>query len=138
MTVTESHLTLVFSCTVQSMEFYRPKYWNGQLFSPADLPNPGTELRYPALWVNSLPAGLPGKPKNTGVASLLLLQGIFLTQELNHGLLHFRQLSDQLSYQAHSNRTKALNIHLQGPWINFMYSFLSTNLYTHYFNNICS
>ena len=30
---------------------------------------------------DSLPAGPPGKPKNTGVGSLSLLQGIFLTQE---------------------------------------------------------
>ena len=29
-----------------------------------------------------------GKPKNTGVGSLALLQGIFLTQELNQSLLH--------------------------------------------------
>ena len=29
-----------------------------------------------------------GKPKNIGVGSLSLLQGIFLTQELNRGLLH--------------------------------------------------
>ena len=33
-----------------------------------------------------------GKPKNTGVGSLSLLQWIFLTQELNQGLLHCRQI----------------------------------------------
>ena len=33
--------------------------------------------------MNSLPVEPPGKPKNTGVDSLSLLQGIFLTQELN-------------------------------------------------------
>ena len=49
--------------------------------------------------VNSLPAEPPGKPKNTGVGSLSLLQGIFQTQESNRGLLHCRQILYQLSYQ---------------------------------------
>ena len=33
------------------------------------------------------------------MGSLSLLQGIFLTQELNWGLLHCRQIHDQLGYQ---------------------------------------
>ena len=66
---------------------------------PVDLTNPGSS----ALQVDSLPAKLPGKPNNTGVGSLSLLQGIFLTQELNRGLLHCRQILYQLSYQG-------------GPW----------------------
>ena len=37
---------------------------------------------------DSLPAEPQEKPKNTGVGSLPLLQEIFLTQELNKGLLH--------------------------------------------------
>ena len=61
--------------------------------------NPEMEPRFPALQVDSLPAEPPGKPKNTGVCSLSLLQGIFLTQELNQGLLHCRQILYQLSYQ---------------------------------------
>ena len=44
-----------------------------------DLPNPGIEARSPALQVDSLPAESQGKPKNTGVGSLSLLQQIFLT-----------------------------------------------------------
>ena len=36
---------------------------------------------------------------NAGVGSLSFLQGIFLTQELNQGLLHCRQILYQLSYQ---------------------------------------
>ena len=36
---------------------------------------------------------------NTRVGSLSLLQGIFLTQESNRGLLHCRQILYQLSYQ---------------------------------------
>ena len=48
--------------------------------SPGDLPNPGTKPRSPALQADSLPAEPQGKPKNTGVDSLSLLQGIFPTQ----------------------------------------------------------
>ena len=51
--------------------------------SPGDLPKPGTEPRCPALQADSLLSEPPGKPKNTGVGSLSLLHGIFLTQELN-------------------------------------------------------
>ena len=40
-----------------------------------------------------------GKPKNTGVGSLSLLQRIFPIQESNWGLLHCRQILYQLSYQ---------------------------------------
>ena len=39
------------------------------------------------------------KPKNTGVGSLVLLQGILWTQELNWALLHCRQILYQLRYQ---------------------------------------
>ena len=62
------------------------------------LPNPGTEPRSPILQAYSLPAEPPGKPKKTGVGNLSLLQGIFLTQELNQGLLHCRWILYQLSY----------------------------------------
>ena len=41
----------------------------------------------------------PGKPKNTGVGSLSLLQGNFLTQESNQDLQHCRQIVYQLNYQ---------------------------------------
>ena len=44
----------------------------------------------PELKVDSLPAEPPGKSMNIEVGSLSLLQGIFLTQELNWGLLHFQ------------------------------------------------
>ena len=51
------------------------------------------------LWADSLPAEPQGKPKNTGVGSLSLLQGIFPTQGSNPGLLHCRQILCQLSHQ---------------------------------------
>ena len=47
----------------------------------------------------SLPAEPQGKPKNTGVGSLSLLQWIFPTQESNRGLLHCRWILYHLSYQ---------------------------------------
>ena len=82
------------------MAFSRPEYWNGYPFpSPGDLPNTGMKPRSPALQVDSLPAEPQGKPKNTGVGSLSLLQQIFLIQELNWGLLHCRRILYQLSYQ---------------------------------------
>ena len=82
------------------MEFSRPEYWNGQPFtSPGDLPNLGIELVSPPMQADSLPAEPPGKPKNTGVGSLSLLQRIFLSQESNRGLLHCRRILYQLNYQ---------------------------------------
>ena len=64
----------------------------GLALSPGNLPNPGIELRSPALQVGSLPVEPQGKPKNTGVGSLSLLQGIFPTQELKRSLLHCKRI----------------------------------------------
>ena len=64
-----------------SIEFFRQEYWSGlPCPPPGDLPNPEIEPRSPTLQVDSLLSEPPGKPKNTGVGSLSLLQGIFLTQ----------------------------------------------------------
>ena len=52
-----------------------------------------------ALQVDSLPSEPAEKPKNIGVCSLLLLQGLFLTQELNWGLPNCRQILYRLSQQ---------------------------------------
>ena len=77
--------------------------WGGQPFrSPGDLPNQGGEPRSPSVQADSVPAEPPGKPKNTGVGTLSLLQRIFLTQELNRGLLQCRWILYQLSYQGRS------------------------------------
>ena len=51
------------------------------------------------LQADSVPAEPPGKPKNTGVGSVSLLQRIFPTQESNWGLLDCRQILYQLSHQ---------------------------------------
>ena len=54
----------------------RQEYWSGFPCPPSgDLPNPDIKTRSSALQADSLPYELPGKPKNTGVGSLSLLQG---------------------------------------------------------------
>ena len=75
---------------------------------------PGIKPRSPALQLDSLPSEPPGKPKNTRMGSLPLLQGIFPTQELNQGLLHCMWILYQLSYQGspYLTYTKLKNIFL--------------------------
>ena len=74
-----------------SMGFSRPEYWSGlPCPPPGDRPNPGIEPRSHTLQVDSLLSVSPGKPKNTGVGSLSLLQWNFLAQESNQDLLHCR------------------------------------------------
>ena len=46
---------------------------------------------------SSVHGDFPGK--NTGVGCHFFLQGIFLTQELNPGLLNYKQILYQLSYE---------------------------------------
>ena len=54
---------------------------------------PRDQTQVSRLQVDFLPAEPPaGKPKNTGMGSLSLLQGNFPTQESNWGLLHCRQI----------------------------------------------
>ena len=60
--------------------------------------------------MDSLPAEPQGKPKNTGAGSLSLLQQIFLTQELNWGLLHCRWILYQLSYLGSPNESESRSI----------------------------
>ena len=76
------------------------EYWSGlPCPPPEDLPNPGIKPTFPTLKADSLSSKAPGKPKNTGVGSLSLLQQIFLTQEVNQSLLHCRWSLYQLSYE---------------------------------------
>ena len=60
------------------MGFSRQEYWSVQPFpSPRDLPNPEIKSRSPALQVDSLPSGPPGKPnrgQQTMACGLLILQ----------------------------------------------------------------
>ena len=61
-----------------------------QISRGSSQPRDGTQVS--CIAGDSLPAEPQGKPKNTGVGSLPLLQEIFLTQESNQGLLHCRQI----------------------------------------------
>ena len=91
--------------------FSRQEYWSElPCPPPGNLPNPGIEPISPTLQVDSLSSEPPGKPKNTGMDSLSLLQRIFLTQELNWGLLHCRGLLYQPSYQG--NRFTSIHIYM--------------------------
>ena len=58
---------------------------------------------------------------NAGLGSLSILQGIFLTQESNRSLLHFRQILYQLSSQ------KALNSLISSS--NFLVTSLRFSMY---------
>ena len=60
---------------------------------------PWIKPRSPTLQADSLPAEPQGQPKNTGVGSLPLLQGVFPTQESNQGLQYCRRILYQLSPQ---------------------------------------
>ena len=68
---------------------------------------PRDQTGSPALQADSLPVEPKGKPKNTGMGSLSLLQWIFLTQELNRGLLHCKLILYQLSYQGTWNMVRS-------------------------------
>ena len=65
--------------------------------------NPGIEPRSPTLQVDSLLSESPEKHKNAGVGSLSFFQGIFPSQESDLGLLHCRQILNQLSFQGSPN-----------------------------------
>ena len=77
----------------------RQEYWSGMPYPPpGNLPNPGIKPRSTTVQADSLLSEPPGKPKNTGVGSLSLLQGIFLTQESDWGFQHCRWILYPLSY----------------------------------------
>ena len=98
--------------------FSRQEYRNGlPCPPPGGLPDPRVKPRSPTLQVDSLPAEPPEKPKNTGVGSLSLLQGTFLTQESNQGLLLYRWILYQLSYQG------SVYIHML-PWYIYTYIYV--------------
>ena len=81
--------------------------------SPGNHSNPEIKPRSPTLQEDSLSSEPPWKPKNTGVGSLSLLQGNFLTQELNWGLLNHRQILYQLSYPGSpQKKSKTYQIYL--------------------------
>ena len=67
--------------------------------SSVDLPKPGLKPRSPMLQENFLLSKSQGKSMNTGVGSLSLPQGVFLSQKSNQVFLHCKQILYQLGYQ---------------------------------------
>ena len=98
--VTQSCPTLCDSMnyTVHGILQARTLEWVAFPFSRGSS-QPRDRTKVSALQADSLPAEPQGKPKNTGVGSLSLLQWIFPTQESNQGLLHCRPILYHLSYQ---------------------------------------
>ena len=87
-----------------SMGILPARTWRRLPCTPSgDLPDTGIEPSSPTLQADSLPSEPPGKPKNTGVSSISLIQGNFPTQESNRGLLHCKQILYQLSYLGSPN-----------------------------------
>ena len=113
------------------MEFSRPVLEWVAMPSSGDLPNPGIKTRSSALEAYSLPTEPPGKPKNPGVGSLFLLQWIFLTQELNWGLLNCRWILYHLSYQGTSLWEDKISRNGYRGWLyNILNTLNSTELFT--------
>ena len=87
------------SNSLQPRGLYIP--WNspGQNTGVGSLSLLQIKPKSPTLQADFLPAEPRGNPKNTGVGNLSFLQGIFLAQALNQGLLNCRWTIYQLSYQ---------------------------------------
>ena len=62
------------------------------------------------IWQNQYNIVKLKKKKNTGVGCHFLLQGIFLTQGLNPGLLHCRQILFHLSHQGSTTKRLILTM----------------------------
>ena len=62
------------------------------MLSSEDLSNLGIEPTSFTLQADSSPFEPPGRPKNTGMDSLSLQEGNFLTLELNQVILRCRQI----------------------------------------------
>ena len=105
MSVTFSPTLFSFSFSVSFAYFTlkKVKVWVTQscptLCNPMDCSPPGSSVHI-----------IPSQGKNTGMGSHSLLQGIFLTQALNPGLLHCRQILYRLSYQGSPALRKTINI----------------------------
>ena len=62
---------------------------------------------------DSLPSDPPGKPNNTGVGSLSLLQGIFPTQELNREQYSKSAVNEQVLIQEHICKSNEVSVGTQ-------------------------
>ena len=106
--------------TIQSMEFSRPEYWSGQPFSSSgNLPNPGIELRSPALQADSLPTELSGKPKFSLQCSpyfhAKLMSSVTRTHLLKDDCCHERQHILWKYYQCIALESQSIQKALQFP-----------------------
>jgi len=82
------------------MEFYRSEYWSRQPFpSPVNLPNPGIKARSPALWADSYQLSHKGSPRILEWGAYPFSRESSWPRNTNWGLLHWRQILYQLSYQ---------------------------------------
>ena len=108
MKVARSHLTLCEPMgIVHGILQARILAWVAFPFSRgSSQPRDQTQVSHIA--VDSLPAEPEGKPKNTVVGNLSLLQWIFPTQESDQGLLHCRQIIYQLSCPGSFTKMKTL------------------------------
>ena len=95
----ESHSVVSDSLLLHGLYILQARIleWVAFPFSRASS-QPRDRTQVPHIAGDSLPAEPQGKPKNTAVGSLSLLQRIFPTQESNRGLLHCRWILYQLSY----------------------------------------
>ena len=94
-----------------------------------------SQSRCPAMQADSLPAEPQGKPKNTGVGSLFLLQCIFPSQESNQGLLHCRPILYLLSDQEFTRKlikTSFKASHFQGQFFGRTLQCIHTIVYFSY------
>ena len=79
--------------------FSRQEYWSGIVMpSSRGSSQPRDWTQVSRIAGGSFTIWATRKPKSAGVGSLSLLPGIFLTQEVNWGLLHCRWVLYQLSY----------------------------------------
>ena len=77
--------------------FSRQEYWSGlPCPPPGESSQPRDWTQFPTLQADSLPSEPPGKSKNTGMGSLFLLQGFFLTQESRSPALQADSLPAEL------------------------------------------
>ena len=89
----------------------RQEYWSGlPCTSLGDLSN-RDRTKVSCIGGDSLPSEPPGKPLNTGLGSLSLLQGIFPTQELNWEkamATHSRTLAWKIPWMEEPGRLKSM------------------------------
>ena len=113
-----------------SMEFFRQEYWTGLPFpSPGDLPNPGIEPRFPALWVDSLPLSHEGSPFNFSTNTLPSAKMVSKPPVFNYlfGSLFSMQASTHIK-----SKTLTLHTHIQ-----YVHTHIHTDACTHRVTHTC-